>query len=123
MKKTVAIIGASQDRSKYGNKAVRAYISQGWEVFPVNPNEKEIEGLKVVSSILDIRRNIDRVSLYVPSSVGINLIEDIAKKIPKEVFLNPGTESEKLIIKAKKLGISPILACSIVDINEHPELL
>lgn len=123
MKKKIAIIGASQERSKYGNKAVRAYLNRGWKVFPVNPNEKKIEGLKVYHSILDIRRKIDRVSLYVPASIGINLIEDIAKKSPKELFINPGTESKELILKAKKLGIDPIIACSIVDIGESPTLL
>jgi uncharacterized protein len=121
MKKTVAIIGASQDESKYGNKAIKAYIHQGWRVIPVNPNEKKIEGLKTYHSILDIRKNIDRVSLYVPPSIGINIIEDIAEKGAKEVFFNPGTESKELVLKAKKLGIDPILACSILDINESPE--
>ena len=121
MKKTVAIIGASQDESKYGNKAIKAYIHQGWRVIPVNPNEKKIEGLKTYHSILDIRKNIDRVSLYVPPSIVIVIIEDIAEKGAKEVFFNPGTESKELVLKAKKLGIDPILACSILDINESPE--
>lgn len=121
MRKTVAIIGASQDRSKYGNKAVRAYIKQGWKVYPVNPAEKKIEGLKVYNSILDIKKKIDRVSIYLPPAIGIGIIEDVAKKEPKEVFLNPGTESEELIIAAKKLGIDPILACSIIDIHETPD--
>ena len=123
MKKTVVIIGASQDRSKYGNKAIRAYVNQGWKVFPVNTHEKKIEGLKVYSSILDIKKNIDRVSMYVPAIIGMKIIEDIAKREPKEVFFNPGTESKELVAKAKMLGIDPILACSIVEINEYPESL
>jgi hypothetical protein len=123
MKKTVAIIGASQDRNKFGNKAVRAYLKQGWKVFPVNPAEKKIEGLKTYGSVLDIKKNIDRVSIYLPPVIGIGIIEDVAKKEPKEVFFNPGTESEELVIMAKKLGIDPIMACSIVDIHEHPDSL
>ena len=38
---TVAIIGASTDRSKFGNKSVRAHLQQGYEVFPVNPKGGE----------------------------------------------------------------------------------
>jgi predicted CoA-binding protein len=51
--KTVAIIGASNDRRKYGNKAVRAYLQQGYSVYPVNPNELQIENLPVFKSIRD----------------------------------------------------------------------
>ena len=43
--RTVVILGASADRSKYGNKAVRAFQQQGYAVYPVNPKEAEIEGL------------------------------------------------------------------------------
>ena len=46
--RTVAIVGASADRRKFGNKAVRAYLRQGWKVYPVNPNRDEIEGIRVL---------------------------------------------------------------------------
>ncbi len=118
--KTVAIIGASNNRAKYGNKAVRAYIKQGWRVYPVNPKEMQIEGLSVRKSIKDVPGAIDRVSMYVPPKIGLKIIEDIARKKPKEFFLNPGAESEELITKAKELGLKPIQACSIIDIGERP---
>jgi uncharacterized protein len=51
---TVAVIGASVDRSKYGNKAVRAFRDEGWEVFPVNPSLEEVEGIPAYSSLQDI---------------------------------------------------------------------
>jgi uncharacterized protein len=117
---TVAIIGASQSWEKYGNKAVRAYIKQGWQVYPVNPKETQIEGLPVYKSIKDISGAIDRVSMYVPSEIGLKIVADIAKKKPKELFFNPGSESEELIAKAQELGLDPIQACSIIDIGEQP---
>jgi hypothetical protein len=46
--KTIAIIGASTDRNKFGNKAVRAFRQQGYQVFPVNPKEETVEGLRGV---------------------------------------------------------------------------
>ncbi|MGB9596451.1 MAG: CoA-binding protein [Candidatus Poribacteria bacterium] len=119
--KTVAVIGASNDRKKYGNKAVRAYILRGFKVYPVNPNEDTIEGLKTYKSILDIPDEIDRATLYVPPKVGMKIIDEIAKKGVKELYFNPGTESDELIDKAKELGLKPILACSIIAVGLDPK--
>lgn len=118
--KTVAIIGASNNRSKFGNKSVRAHQDEGWKVFPVNTKVNEIESLKVYKSILDITEKIDRVSVYLHPAIGMKVIDDIAKVKASEVFFNPGSEDDELVDKAKELGISPILACSIVNIGRSP---
>ena len=120
-KPTVAVIGASKDPSKYGNKSVRAHLMKGYEVFPVNPKEAEIEGLKVYRSVAEIPVDLDRVTVYLPPAVGIKVLEEIAKKGTRELFINPGSESEELVAKAKALGLKPLLACSIVDIGLTPE--
>lgn len=117
---TVAVIGASNLRQKYGNRAVRAYLRQGWTVYPVNPNERTIEGLAAYSSIADVPGPLDRVSLYVPPAVGVTLLEAIKAKGTKELWVNPGAESDDLIARAEALGLDPIQACSIVDIGERP---
>ncbi len=117
---TVAVIGASADRAKFSNKAVRAYLRQGWEVYPVNPKGGTIEGLTVYTSPKDIAAPIDRITLYLPPAVGVQALPDIAAVKPKEFFVNPGAESEELIEKARSLGLEPILACSIVDIGVSP---
>ncbi len=117
---SVAVIGASNVREKFGNRAVRAYLRQGWTVYPVNPNETTVEGLAVFASILDIPGEVDRASLYVPPAVGETLLADIRRKGVKELFVNPGAESDTLLEQAEKLGLSPIQACSIVDIGERP---
>lgn len=117
----IAVIGASNDWGKYGNKAVRAYKSRGWSVYPVNPREEEIEGLKCYRSILDIAGEIDYVSLYVPPKVGLEVIEEVAKKKPRKgVYFNPGSESRELVEKAHRLGLEPIIACSILDVGADP---
>jgi hypothetical protein len=104
---SVAVIGASSDRTKYGNKAVRAYLKHGWTVYPVHPKEK----------------SVDRVALYVPSKVGETLVDDIAAIRPREFFVSPGTESPALIEKAQARGLDPIQACPIVMVGEDPSLL
>lgn len=120
MARTVAIIGASTDPAKYGNKAVKAYLRQGWTVYPVSPKGGTIEGLEVYTSLATVPDPVDRISMYVPPAVGLGLLEKIRAKSPAEFFLNPGSESDDLIEKAKSAGLSPIVACSIVDIGETP---
>lgn len=121
MSPKVAVVGASNNREKFSNKAVRAYIKQGYSVYPVNPKEKSIEGLPAFASILDIPDELDRITVYLPPKVTLSVLKDIAAKGTKELFLNPGTESDEVIEKAKALGLEPILACSIMDIGETPK--
>ena len=117
---SVAVIGASHDRRKYGNKAVRAYLENGYTVFPVNPNEATIEGLKAYPKLDAITEPIDFVSLYVPPAIGLKLLPAIAAKNPKELWLNPGSESEDLIDAAADLHVRVIVACSIVALGLDP---
>ncbi len=117
----VMIVGASQDSSKFGYKAVAAYSRQGHEVLPVNPRGGEIYGHHVFESIDDVPGPIDRASIYLPPEKGFDVMDAIAQRADvSEVWLNPGAESEELIAHARSLGIEPIVACSIVDIGEMP---
>lgn len=118
--KVVAVIGASRDRRKFGNKAVRAFQRQGYQVVPINPHESEVEGLKTYGSVLDVLGRIDMATFYVPPAIGESLIDEIAAKNIPEVWLNPGAESEALIAKARARKIEPVVACSIVGIGENP---
>lgn len=120
-KPTVAIVGASADRSKFGNKSVRAHLAQGYEVFPINPKGGEIEGLMAYASLADVpAERLDRVSMYVPPAVGLKLLDEIAAKGCDELYLNPGSDSDELVEAARQRGLNPIVACSIVDIGESP---
>lgn len=122
MSKTIAIVGASNDRTKYGNKAVRAFKDGGWTVYPVNPKGGEIEGLKCYASIEDVPEPVDRISMYVPARLGIRMLEAIAARKPAEFFLNPGSEDDALVERARELGLNPIQACSIVNIGLRPDM-
>jgi len=115
--RTVAIIGASNDRSKYGNKAVRAYLQQGFTVYPVNPKESQIEGIPAYRSISDVPLRPDRVSVYVPPLLVQKILPDIAAKGCNELWLNPGTDSKEVLEAAERLGLNVIQACSIVAVG------
>ena len=123
-KPTVAVLGASTDPHKFGNKAVRAYLQQGYDVYPVNPTAKEIAGLTVYPSLYDLPiERLDRISVYLPPSIGITLLEEIQTAGAEEVWFNPGSESPELLARAEELGLDVIVACSIVDIGVPPSPL
>jgi predicted CoA-binding protein len=113
--KTVAVIGASNDRNKYGNKAVRAFAQQGYMVYPVNPNEAEVEGLPAFKSISDVPVRPDTITVYVPPPTLRKMLPDIAAKGCDELWLNPGTESEAVLAESERLGLNVIQACSIIE--------
>ena len=120
---SVAVIGASADRTKFGNKAVRAYLRRGWTVYPVHPHATEIEGLRSYPSLRDVPAPLDRVSLYLPPETGLAVLDDLAAVPHKEFYVNPGAESPQLIARAEALGLQPIEACSIVEIGVSPSSL
>ncbi len=124
MNQTVAILGASADPSKFGNKSLRAHLQQGYTVYPVNPKGGEIEGLTVYRSLAEIPvERLDRISVYLPPYLGLGLIDDIAAKGCRELWLNPGSESPELVAGAESRGLNVVVACSIVDLGMHPSQL
>ena len=119
--KKIAIVGASRDRRKFGNKAVRAYGERGYQVYPVHPVEREIEGFPAYRSVLEIPDRVELASFYVPPSIGLQIIDEVAKKEGmKKVYLNPGSESGELIEKGRALGLEMKEICSILAVGAHP---
>src|SRR5829696_3304706 len=112
--KTVAVIGASSNRDKFGNKALRAFASNGYTVYPINPAETEVEGHKAFASVLDVPGTIDMATIYVPPAAGVGVMDDIAKKGIPEVWLNPGADAPQVADKARALGLKTVRHCSII---------
>lgn len=121
MKPTVAVIGASPDRRKFGNKAVRAFALAGYDVFPINPTVAQIEGLTAYPSLKDVPVDrLDRVTVYVPPAVGLKLLPDLLARPVDEVWLNPGADSPEVVAKARELGLNVIAGCSILGVGINP---
>jgi len=121
--KTAAVIGASNDRSKYGNKAVRALKQRGYTVWPVNPTESEVEGVTAYASIKDVPERPEMITVYVRPAVLLKLLPEIASKGCDELWLNPGTESDEVLALAEKLGLNVIQACTIIGVGVSPAAL
>ena len=120
MSKTVAVIGASSHRHKYGNKALRAFAKQGYAVIAVNPNESEVEGYRTYASVLDVPGEIEMATVYVQPDVAVRIIEELAQKGVPEVWLNPGADGPAVLRRARELGVNTIQACSIMGIGDSP---
>jgi uncharacterized protein len=118
--KTVAVIGASSDRSKFGNKALRAFRNNGYKVIPINPAEKEVEGERAYVSVLDYDGAIDEATFYVNPRVGEKVLDEVSKKGIAKVWLNPGADGPNVVARAKALGLNAVRACSIIAIGDSP---
>jgi len=118
--KTVAVVGASSDRRKFGNKAVRAFREAGYRVIPITPHHTEVEGEPAFPSVLDYPGTIDMATVYVPPAIGEQVVESLAQKGIGEVWFNPGADSPVVLTRARALGIRPIQACSIIGIGMSP---
>ena len=120
MSKTVAVVGASSSRAKFGNKALRAFLAEGYDVVAINPNETEVEGLKTYASVLDVPGPIDMATVYVQPEVTLRLLHEFAKKGIGEIWINPGAEDDAVMSEARRRKLNAIFACSIIGIGRSP---
>ena len=120
MTKTVAVVGASSDRRKFGNKALRAFGAEGHRVIPINPNEREVEGIPTFASVLDVPDHIDMATVYVQPDVVLGLLDEFAQKQIPEIWLNPGADSDEVLNEARRRKLNVIAACSIHGIGRSP---
>jgi predicted CoA-binding protein len=120
MAKTVAVVGASSNRRKFGNKALRAYRDEGYTVIPINPNEAEVEGLKTYASVLDVPGTIDMATVYVQPAIAMRLLDEFEQKGIPEVWINPGAETDEMVDTARHRKTKVIFACSILGVGRSP---
>jgi predicted CoA-binding protein len=95
--KRFAVVGATDNPQKYGNQIVKNLKSRGYEVYPVNPRLKEIEGSRCYSTIADIPVKIDVVDFVVPPEVTEKILKQCKELKLDRIWLQPGSESEKAI--------------------------
>jgi predicted CoA-binding protein len=121
--KTVAIIGAHNDRSRWGNKAVRAFLRKDFEVYPISAKEPVVEGLRAFQKLAEIPIRPDLISIYVRPEITLKLLPEIAQKGCDQLWLNPGTSSPEVLKQAETLGLNVMQGCSIIGIGVSPSSL
>jgi predicted CoA-binding protein len=102
------VVGASADRSKYGNRVLHCYLQNGKKVVPVNPKEKEIEGLSCVASVADLPDEVQSISVITPPKVTEQVVRAAAAKGIKNVWMQPGAESHAAVDYCRQHNINVI---------------
>ncbi len=103
-----AVIGASRDREKYGNKVLRAYQQAGKPVYCVHPREAEIEGLRCYRSLADLPEQVRCLSVITPPPITEQLMPDAYAAGVTHVWMQPGAESPAAIEAATSRGLRVI---------------
>lgn len=111
-----AVVGASKDRDKYGNKVLRAYVQNNRKVFPVNPNAEEVEGLTCYPDLASLPEPVHGISVITPPHVTETIVEHAAEAGIKHIWMQPGAESDKTVERARNLSMNCIAgeACVLV---------
>jgi|TARA_B110000263_G_scaffold104820_1_gene91542 predicted CoA-binding protein len=92
----IALIGASNDKEKFGNKIYLDLRLKGYNVIPINPNEELIEGDKAYSSLNVIDKLPDIVNFVVPPPIAMKVAQEAVKLGIKYLWFQPGSESKEL---------------------------
>ncbi|MCE1203157.1 MAG: CoA-binding protein [Holophagaceae bacterium] len=116
-----AVVGASVDRAKYGNKVLRCYQQHGREVFPINARAEEVEGLKAYPSLAALPVPVKAISVITPSAITEQVVRDAAAAGVTHIWMQPGAESEEAIRSAEASGMAVIAGgpCLLVVLGYH----
>lgn len=94
--KTIAVIGASNKAEKFGYKIVKNLAARGFTVWPVNPREETIAGLRAYKNINDLPAVPDLVDVVVPVGVGLEVIKEAIEFGVNKIWVQPGAESREI---------------------------
>ncbi len=106
--KRFAVVGASQDRTKYGNKVLRTYLQNNLTVFPVNPRADRIETLQAYPDLTSVPAAIDGISVITPPAVTEQVVEEAIGLGIRHLWIQPGAESQQAVASAESAGMAVI---------------
>jgi predicted CoA-binding protein len=106
--KAFGVVGASANRDKYGNKVLRVYLHHNMRVIPVNPREKEIEGVPCVAGIPELPSEVKSISVITPPAVTEQVVEMAIAKGIENIWMQPGAESPVAVDSCRKNNINVI---------------
>lgn len=118
-----AVVGASANREKYGNKVLRVYQQNKLDVVPVNPTGGEIEGLTAYADLPSIPGTIDGVSIITPPKITEQVVVQALALGIKNIWMQPGAESDAAVELAEAAGANVIAGgpCILVSLRFRDE--
>src|SRR5512143_2074486 len=108
------VAGASTRRHKFGNKVLRCYLQNGRRAIPVNPRETIIEGVACVAGVADLPREVQSLSVITPPSVTERVVEEAIRMGVRNIWMQPGAESELAIAACRRADVNVIADGSCV---------
>lgn len=103
-----AVVGASKNREKYGNKVLRSYLQNEMVAYPINPNTEQIENQTAYAGLGDLPEKVHGLSIITPPAVTEQVVEQAIELGIKNIWMQPGAESDKAIAQAEAAGVNVI---------------
>ncbi len=115
----IGVVGASNDRNKFGNKVLRCYQQHQRAVIPVHPAQTEVEGLSCVSSVAELPAEVTSISVITPPQVTEKVVQQAAEKGIRNIWMQPGAESEAAVSYCREQGLNVIAdgTCVLVELG------
>lgn len=111
----IAVVGVSDDASKYGHKIFRDLLKAGYPVKGVNPKGGFVLGRNIYKSLSELEKKPDLVITVVPPAVTEDTVEECNKLGIKSIWMQPGSESDAAVERADTYGIKTVRACFMVQ--------
>ena len=112
--KSFAVVGSFRNETKYAYQILNILKNKGYEVYPVNPRIKEVEGLKCYPSIKDVPVVCDVADIVTPPKITEKIVRECKEKGIKRVWLQPGAESQDAINFCKENEIKVIYGLCVM---------
>jgi predicted CoA-binding protein len=103
-----AVVGASPDRDKYGNKVLRCYLQHGLPAVAVNPKQSSVEGVPSYPSLREVPATVRAASVVAPPAAALRIVEDAQARGIAHLWFQPGAEDAAATAAAARAGIAVI---------------
>ena len=109
--KTIAMVGASSDATKFSYGVLRVLHETGYDIIPVNPKEAgtEIRGLKCHESLSSIERPVDMVQVFRTSEAAYGVTEEAIEIGAKVVWMQIGVRNDEAARLAEAAGLKVVM--------------